>query len=348
MTTKYHVAADGTVKPCKAKVKPCPLGGGHFDSVKEAVAYLDNKYSHIEKYKMNVSLGAHYSPIHANKRGLFVDQETKIAIEDGKETHILYRDKNKKWKPERAKMHEEILTELMDKYKSVPSDRKVVFSAGLPGAGKTTVLTQYENLDVNNWATVSSDDFKEILAERGYVPEIEGLTPMEASTLVHEESSYLADELLKRLGNEGKNIIYDFTCKNKDTALERIEALKKYNYQVENMQFVFVDIPIDTAKERAKGRYRFDLNKGIENDHNNQMLVDQGKPSEQKKTMGGRFLPEEIITSSKSINGRHSSVNAETLIELHTSELGLPEPIVYNNEGIEPVKRNYGDFLIGV
>lgn len=347
--TKYHIAGDGTVKPCKAKVKPCPLGGGHFESVEIAEAYLEYKYSSIDEYNMNVSLGSPYKPINANKRGLFVQQETKQAIDDGLETHVMYYDKDiKKWNPERSKIHEEILSEVIEKYKSVPSDRKVVFSAGLPGAGKTTVLTQYENLDINTWATVSSDDFKEMLAERGLVPEIEGLTPMEASTLVHEESSYLADELLKRLGVQGKNIIYDFTCKSEDSTMVRINKLKEYNYETTDMQFVFVDIPIDTAKERAKSRYREGLNKGVINSHRNAELIYEGRDNEQNKTMGGRYLPESIIDESKPRNGNSSSCNAETLIKLHANvDLGLPQPIVYNNAGTEPVKKDYVDFLVG-
>lgn len=347
--TKYHIAGDGTVKPCRAKVKPCPLGGGHFETVEIAEAYLKQKYSSIDEYNMNVSLGSPYKPINANKRGLFIHQETEQAIDDGLETHIVHRDKiNGEWNPERVKIHEEILSEVMGKYKSVPSDRKVVFSAGLPGAGKTTVLTQYENLDISTWATVSSDDFKEILAERGLVPEIEGLTPMEASTLVHEESSYLADELLERLGAQGKNIIYDFTCKSEDSTMKRINNLKGHNYKTKDMQFVFVDIPIDTAKERAKNRYREGLNNGVLNDHRNAELVSEGRHGEQKKTMGGRFLPEHIIDESKPESGNRSSCNAETLIKLHTNaDLGLPQPIVYNNAGAEPVKKDYVDFLVG-
>ena len=37
---------------------------------------------------------------------------------------------------------------------------------------------------------INPDDIKEELAQRGMVPEIDGLSPMEATDLVHEESSY--------------------------------------------------------------------------------------------------------------------------------------------------------------
>lgn len=343
--TKYHIAGDGTVKPCRAKVKPCPLGGGHFDTVQSAEAYLKHKYSFVDEYKMNVDFGSPYKAINANKRGDFVEQETNQAINDGLETHVTHY-KDGSWIPERAKVHKEILDKMIEKYVNVPSNKKVIFSAGLPGAGKTTVLTQYENLDTNDWATVSSDDFKEILAEKGMIPKIEGLTPMESSTLVHEESSYLADELLSKLSKQGKNIIYDFTCKNEDSTIKRIDNLKKYDYETKDMQFVFVDIPIDTAKERAKHRYRNGLNNGVMNDYRNKELTEQDRHSEQKVTLGGRHLPEYIIDNCKSENNKTSSINAETLIKLHTGDLGLPQPIIYNNSGTEPIKKDYVDFLI--
>lgn len=345
--TKFHIAKDGQVKPCKAKTKPCPLKGSHFDSIESAEAYLEEKYSSIYEYEIHFNLGSKYKAINANKRGLFVHRETQQAIDDGLETHIqFYNSSTGEWDPKRAKIHEEILLEVMDKYKNTPNDRKVVFSAGLPGAGKTTVLTQYENLDINEWATISSDDFKELLAKKGLVPELEGLTSMEASTLVHEESSYLADELLKRLSSQGKNLIYDFTCKNEDSTLKRISKLQAYGYETKDMQFVFVDIPIDTAKERAKHRYLYGLNEGLEVERKNKQLKSERKYDEIKPVLGGRFLPEDIIESSKPQNENYSSRNAETLIKLHTSNLGLPEPIIYNNAGTEPKKKDYLDFLI--
>lgn len=349
MGAKYHVSSNGNVEICRAKVRPCPLGGGHFDSVEAAEQYLENKYQIIEKYEANATYGEKFKAIDANKRGEFVARETQQAILDGMSTDKLYKDKKtNEWLPERKIMHENLLNELMNKYKDIPSDKKVVFSAGLPGAGKTTVLTQYENLDVDKWATISSDDFKEMLAERGYVPEIEGLTPMESSTLVHKESSYLADELLKRLSSQGKNLIYDFTCRDERRTKARIGKLTNQGYKTKDMQFIFVNIPIETAKERAKYRYLMGLNRGIENDYNNYQLEFEGKDDKKTRTLGGRYLPESVIDNLKPKGTIHDSVNAEVLIKLHEdSELNLPRPKIYDNSGTEPVEKAYSDFLIG-
>ena len=42
---------------------------------------------------------------------------------------------------------------------------------------------------MSQYLMINPDDIKEEMARRGMVPEIEGLSPMEASDLVHEESS---------------------------------------------------------------------------------------------------------------------------------------------------------------
>jgi hypothetical protein len=83
---------------------------------------------------------------------------------------------------------------------TVPCEAKVFMSGGISGTGKTTILSKM-GIDFQNYATVPSDDFKELPAREGAIPHVEGLTPMEASSLVHEENSHLADRLLLNLAN---------------------------------------------------------------------------------------------------------------------------------------------------
>ena len=341
MTTKYHISKNETVVVCRAVVQPCPLGGGHFDTKEAGEDYLQEKYSAMDTYETHVEYGTEYKTIDAIKRGKFVEKEVNQASKDGKSSKDIYFDSNtKEWTKERQKLHDEIIAELHKKYENVPNDRRAIFSAGLPGAGKTTVLTNYENFDMDNWATISSDDIKEMLAERGGVPEIEGLTPMESSTLVHKESSDLSNRLLNELSSQGKNIIYDFTCKNVRRTKDRIDKLVENGYETKNMQFVFVEISPQIAKERAKFRYARGLNEGLRVEKEN---LDKDK--DKKPVIGGRYLPEYAIDDLKPKTDKYSSVNAETLIQLHEdADLGLPEPKVYNNSGSAPTPVNYNDF----
>ena len=339
---KYHISKSGKVVVCRAKTRPCPLGGGHFPSKQEGEAYVETKFKLMDEYETHIKFRTEYKTVNAVKRGEFVDKETAQAILDGKRTLDLYYDfESNEWTKERQAIHEEILSELHKKYKNVPSNKKTIFSAGLPGAGKTTVLTQHENLDMKEWAVVSSDDFKEILAKKGHVPEIEGLTPMESSTLVHQESSYLADRFLRELGQQGKNIIYDFTCKSAKTAKGRIGILTQHGYETQDMQFVFVDISPEVAKERAKFRYSSGLNEGLKVEQFNQFLPEE----ERTIPIGGRYLPEAVIDDCAPRGTEFSSKNAESLIELHEfSDLGLPTPKVYDNSGSGPVQIDYDNF----
>lgn len=216
----------------------------------------------------------------------------------------------------------------------MPCDGKVIMSAGLPGAGKTTVLTsEGMNVNMNEYATISSDDFKEMLAEENAIPQIEGLSQMECSTLVHSESSYLADKLLSRLADKNKNIIYDFTCKNPTTAKLRMNQFLNKNYSSNNIQLVFVSIHPDIAQERAKFRYRIKLNESITDEN----------------SIGGRYLPPKIIDSSRTTDqSKFFSINAESVITLSEDpELNLPEPKIFDNSGTGPIQKDFKTFKKG-
>lgn len=338
---KYHVSRDGKTRPCRS-TGPCPLGTG-FDNKAQAELYSAVREDEVSKYRNAMESGEKYSKEESIKRGLFVNDTVTLLLNENQDTESLYFDKGtNEYTKKRQKLHRDILDEFHEKYNEIPSEGKSIFSAGLPGAGKTTVLNMLDDgedgVNASNYATVSSDDFKEVFASRGMVPKVEGLTPMESSTLVHKESSHLADVFLKELSDKQKNVIYDFTCRDYNSTTRRMNVLRDSGYEEKDMQFVFVDIPMNEAEERAIGRYSYGLNEGIES---------KGEHD------GGRYLPPEILHRNKSKTGSQSSINAETLIQVHEAnrEKGLPKPIVYDNSGdifanpdYKPEKLNYDDF----
>ena len=347
--TKFHVSKNGTPQKCNAVVGRCPLGGEHFDSIEKAQEYADNLNSKIselasqgfsedlartkiiqdEIYKNKVKNNDPYTPEEARQRGLYVEQMTSIALKNKQASHHQFRDDYYAWTSEREKLHEDILNELRSKYKDIPTNGKVIMSGGISGAGKTTVLTSYiDDVDVSEYATVSSDDIKEMLAERDAIPKIDGLTQMESSTLVHEESSYLANRLLYELSSENKNIIYDFTCKNYESAKGRIKSLLNSNYKSENIRMVFVDSPVDTSIERGKYRYLTGLNN--------------------YSGIGGRYLPLSISEKQRAQNPKHNSVNAESFLKLtRDKELNLTNKNIFDNSGNSPVEISYSNLAKG-
>ena len=107
------------------------------------------------------------------------------AYEQGLNTDSVYTidGAGEVWLEEREHLHDAILEELYARAANVPCDFKALVAGGLGGAGKTTVLTQQAGIDLSCYLMINPDDIKQEMALRGMIPEIDGLSPMEASEL---------------------------------------------------------------------------------------------------------------------------------------------------------------------
>lgn len=188
--------------------------------------------------------------------------------------------KGQVWAEERELLHESILEGFYAKAADVPCDFKAIMAGGLGGAGKSTVLTGQAGIDLTQYLTINPDDFKEEMARRGMLPEIEGLSPMEASDLAHEESSYLALQLALRAQAEGKNVIWDITMSTEKSTESRINDLRNAGY--DHIEGLFVEIPVETSVVRTESRHR----QGHE-----MYRIGEG--------LGGRYVPPEVIKSQE-------------------------------------------------
>ncbi len=157
---------------------------------------------------------------------------------------------------ERDGAHHSIIEDLYAGAKDVPCERKAILAGGLPGAGKTTILAEHAGIDLTQYLMINPDLIKLELARRNMIPEVEGLSPLEASDLVHEESSYIAKRLASKAEADGKNVIWDVTMSRTDTAIERIESLLDAGYSP--VEGIFIDIPIEVSLRRAGARHRKD------------------------------------------------------------------------------------------
>lgn len=185
---------------------------------------------------------------------------------------------HEQWTQERTLMHDAILADVYEAARDVPCERRAILAGGLPGAGKTTVLEQHAGVDRSRYLTVNPDDIKVELAQRGMIPNIPGLTPMEASELVHEESSHVAKRLASRAIREGKNVIWDITMSSEESTLRRISDLRAHGYS--RVEGIFVDIPVDTSIRRTDSRHRADHDKYRAGDG-----------------LGGRYIAPEIVSA---------------------------------------------------
>jgi predicted ABC-type ATPase len=195
------------------------------------------------------------------------------------------------WIDGRAAIHDEIIEAVYAKSAHVPCERIAIMAGGLGGAGKTTLLDHDSSIDRANYLTINPDSFKEELAKRGLVPEIPGLSPMEASALAHEESSYLARQLALRAIADGKNVLWDITMSSSSSTSRRLDELRTNGYK--QIHGIFVDIPIETSVTRMEERHR----RGHDD-----FLAGQG--------LGGRYVPAEVIRSQA--DPEYGSINRRT------------------------------------
>ncbi|HEU5416259.1 MAG TPA: zeta toxin family protein [Streptosporangiaceae bacterium] len=200
-----------------------------------------------------------------------------------------------RWNRERRQLHNEIVETFLSDASHVANDHKAIIAGGLAGAGKTTVLANHAGIDRSQYLTINPDAIKEEMARRGMIPLVDGLSPMEASDLVHPESSHIAKQLAARATAEGKNLIWDITMSSRDSVDGRLNQLQDSGYT--SIRGVFVDIPIDVSLARADARHR------------------EGEDDYRAgKGMGGRFVPPELITSR--IDDQRGSQNRQIFEEL--------------------------------
>ena len=245
---------------------------------------------------------------------------TTEALKDGRATDTEYGiDVDKGiWEFERAKQHREIVNDLYAKASGVPTDGKAVVSGGLGGSGKSTVLRGPAQVDQSQYLTLNPDDVKEEMAARGMIPEIEGLSPMESATLIHEESSHIAGLLAKRAYAEKKNVIWDITMASRGSVERRIGEMRDAGY--DDLSAVFVDIPVETSVQRAGARHR----RGMEK-------------YRKGEGYGGRYVPPAIIRKNESATT--SSANREVFDALQPE---FDRWSLYDNSGTAPRKLAEG------
>ncbi len=182
------------------------------------------------------------------------------------------------WSYERRLLHDEIIETAYAASAAVPCEAKAILVGGLSGAGKTTVLRDDAGIDLSKYVVLNPDVIKEEMARRGLIPEVDSLSPLEASDLVHEESSHVARRLGHRAQADGKNVIWDVTMGRAESVQARIDDLRAAGYT--RIEGIFVDISIEASLRRAESRHR----QGLED-----YRAGIG--------FGGRYVPAELIKS---------------------------------------------------
>lgn len=361
---RYHVNTAGDVKPCSASQKDCPFGF-HSDSFEDSQRMYESAQSEemFSDLKQNDSPRVEEAALNAvlprnselRKKGIKHENELLEAAQkrvpltskqlesrleyvnsmnayldnSGFNTEELYSQDRIEDAPiytdERAEMHEAIVNDFMKEHSDVPNDGQAVMAGGLGGAGKGFTMSSSGVVDQSKYATVNPDDVKEEMAKRGMVPKVPGMTPMEASPLVHEEASHISKQIGFRLMREKKNMIYDVTMSGRGSSRKKLEQLTNEGYDT---RAVFVDIEPALSKERAKKRYR----EGLE------------EYTVKHSGDGGRPLPNHLVDNQRSTVKGARSKNAVNLVALEKEGHFSERPAVFDNMGSSPERIEYSEF----
>lgn len=360
MSAKWHVNPDtGKTGVCGVgggeNSRGCPFGdANHFESETDAREAFESSQSvrlfsvsrkrvprtlndmadyHSRSLSTAVAGKQRISGLDLERRKEYVEKVLEVLVKEGVSSEDRYSrvsrlSGQRVYSAERAKKHEEIVDEILTDAMSrgVKFDGEAIFSGGLGGAGKTTVLNGHVGVNGDDYVAVNPDDIKEKMAEKGWIPKVKGLTPMEASPLAHEEASHISGILLQRAANERMNIIVDITMANVDKVKTRVDLLRVKGYGQVNA--IFVDIKPETSVKRSDERYAIGMS--------DYTISARGE--------GGRLVPAHVVNSNRTDDTRFNSRNAKNLVELKRMGLFNETPLVFNNDGAGPVEVPYNEF----
>ena len=166
---------------------------------------------------------------------------------------------------------------LLETYTAIRADDIEITALG-KRAGKSTTLKRALDGSPDTYLPIDPDAFKVLLIEEAIksgeintfynIPEVKQLTdqgekffPMDFGSLVHQESTYLAEELLKDAQREDKNVILDRVYSNPSTLQRDIDRLQKKGYQ--DVSLINVEVTQENSHNRVYSRWEHDYSREI-------------------------------------------------------------------------------------
>lgn len=209
------------------------------------------------------------------------------------------------WSKERDAIHQQIVQDVFAKRsQGVPTDRHVLFLGGAPGAGKSSILRKdgaVPGYRDGQSIVINPDDFKTELAARGLVPDLPGLTPMERTAFVHEESSRMANMLAALARRNGHNVTMDITMSSGKSTQRKLDEFHHAGY---SSQAAFVDIPHAMSQKSVVQRHRSGT---IAHWKGDGTTLDGKKARPEQVQLGERLVPSSHVSGGVSSKGRSSS-----------------------------------------
>jgi predicted kinase len=270
----------------------------------------------------------------------FIDQVQADYIDgEGLAYGKAFKDNFGLWSEEWQQIFDALVDEVYDDLtdnQTKPRDYRAIILGGLPGAGKSSTLDALGQAEVfrsDEWITANPDNFKDRMIERGLFPQVEGLTPAETASFIHEASSEMNHMLEQLLTVEGYNVIFDITLGGRQRAGEDdwnqmlINRLDSLGYSTDG---IFVDVPPSTSRQRVTKRHKEGL------DAYRTGRAKRANSIEIK--IGGRVVPDDVISKNTMADDdpdkeKYNSVNARNFDRLKDSFVRWA---AYENSGTAP------------
>lgn len=221
---------------------------------RQAAAELDRHSAELQRQgKTLPGAWKPWTPDEHASHDAYTESAVARALADGKATSATetYDGTGQVWKPHRAAAHRDIVHDMLDKAATVPSGRKAALVGGLHGPARDKLAKTAA--PEKDYLHVSTDRVKEEFARRGLIPHVDGLSPMEASPLVHDEASHVAGMALREAVRRGKNVALHTPMSDHDTMASHVRALREAGHSV---QGAFADVPGDQAADASQARHR--------------------------------------------------------------------------------------------
>lgn len=186
------------------------------------------------------------------------------ANPDGKDTMEQYMNADGTWTKERQALHDKIKASFFEGKKPVDNPVSYMLGGG-PAAGKSTLVNSGLISLPENMVLAAGDDIKAML------PEYDG---GKQAHFVHEESSYLAKQIMQEASAKKYNVLMDGTGDGSPQGVA--SKIKQLSMAGQPVRGIYVTVDVETAVQRN---------------------IDRAKRT-------GRYLPESVLREN------HAAVSA--------------------------------------
>lgn len=176
-------------------------------------------------------------------------RQIQEAEEKGLDSMQMHQDENGNFTPERQKLHDEIMNDVLNKGTSKTGQSWHL--GGAPANGKSSLVDSGFIGNPANIVHVDPDAIKARLPEYQIMNQNRVVT---AASFTHEESSYLSKRIMERGGNSGQDMLIDGVG---DGGIDKIEAkiaqMKKAGLSTK-AHYVTLDTDLSLKLADARGK----------------------------------------------------------------------------------------------